>query len=196
MCALLTEAPLSTSDMLSTLMRAAVVLAGLAVLQSSSVEARRTFTKAELRARQEEAVRNLSPQLRAESGSGGPGTGKNITFTNPRASGELLSYERSSLIFMARQISTSTARPSRLLIGMLAPAGPVCCPLATERMRRDRCVGRTYSRRRSGLNYRRPFRSTYQLFFWFFPPGPEGSLDDLIFWYASAQSVSGFGLMS
>jgi hypothetical protein len=22
----------------------------------------------------------------------------------------------------------------------------------------------------------------YQLFFWFFPPGPEGSLDDLIFW--------------
>ena len=23
-----------------------------------------------------------------------------------------------------------------------------------------------------------------QLFFWFFPPGPEGSLDDLIFWYA------------
>lgn len=194
MCALLTEAPLSTSDMLSTLMRAAVVLAGLAALQSSDVEARRTFTKADLRARQEEAVRNL--QLRAESSSGGPGTVKNITFTNPRASGELLSYERSSLIFMARQISTSTARPSRLLIGMLAPAGPVCCPLATERMRRDRCVGRTYSRRRSGLNYRRPFRSTYQLFFWFFPPGPEGSLDDLIFWYASAQSVSGFGLMS
>ena len=24
-----------------------------------------------------------------------------------------------------------------------------------------------------------------QLFFWFFPPGPEGSLDDLLFWYAS-----------
>ena len=23
----------------------------------------------------------------------------------------------------------------------------------------------------------------FQLFFWFFPPGPEGSLDDLIFWY-------------
>jgi carboxypeptidase D len=23
-----------------------------------------------------------------------------------------------------------------------------------------------------------------QLFFWLFPPGPEGSLDDLIFWYA------------
>lgn len=23
-----------------------------------------------------------------------------------------------------------------------------------------------------------------QLFFWFFPPGPEGSLDGLIFWYA------------
>jgi hypothetical protein len=22
-----------------------------------------------------------------------------------------------------------------------------------------------------------------QLFFWFFPPGPEGSIDDLIFWY-------------
>ena len=25
---------------------------------------------------------------------------------------------------------------------------------------------------------------TRQLFFWFYPPGPEGSLDDLIFWYA------------
>ncbi len=24
-----------------------------------------------------------------------------------------------------------------------------------------------------------------QLFFWFFPPGPEGSLDDLIFWYVA-----------
>ena len=24
-----------------------------------------------------------------------------------------------------------------------------------------------------------------QLFFWFFPPGPEGSLNDLIFWYAA-----------
>jgi carboxypeptidase D len=24
----------------------------------------------------------------------------------------------------------------------------------------------------------------FQLFFWFFPPGPEGSLDDLTFWYA------------
>lgn len=23
---------------------------------------------------------------------------------------------------------------------------------------------------------------TFQLYFWFFPPGPEGSLDDLIFW--------------
>jgi carboxypeptidase D len=23
----------------------------------------------------------------------------------------------------------------------------------------------------------------FQLFFWFFPPGPDGSLDDLIFWY-------------
>jgi hypothetical protein len=23
-----------------------------------------------------------------------------------------------------------------------------------------------------------------QLFFWLFPPGPEGSIDDLIFWYA------------
>ena len=90
MWALLAEAPLSTSDMLSTLVRAATALAGLAALQGLGVEARRTFTKADLRARQEEAVRNLSPQRRAESGSGGPGTVKNITFTNPRASGKLV----------------------------------------------------------------------------------------------------------
>jgi carboxypeptidase D len=25
---------------------------------------------------------------------------------------------------------------------------------------------------------------TRELFFWFFPPGPEGSLDDLVLWYA------------
>jgi len=29
---------------------------------------------------------------------------------------------------------------------------------------------------------------TSQLFFWFFPPGPEVSLDDLIFWYAACPN--------
>ena len=29
----------------------------------------------------------------------------------------------------------------------------------------------------------------FQLFFWFFPPGPEGSLDDLIFWYDFSTSM-------
>ena len=37
--------------MLSTLVRAAAVLAGLAVFQGSDVQARRAFTKADLRAR-------------------------------------------------------------------------------------------------------------------------------------------------
>ena len=32
-----------------------------------------------------------------------------------------------------------------------------------------------------------------QLFFWFFPPGPEGSLDDLIFWYAVEYLVLNYG---
>jgi hypothetical protein len=37
-----------------------------------------------------------------------------------------------------------------------------------------------------GNFYRRGFALlSPQLFFWFFPPGPEGSLDDLIFWYAA-----------
>jgi hypothetical protein len=31
-----------------------------------------------------------------------------------------------------------------------------------------------------------------QLFFWFFPPGPEGSLDDLILWYI-VNLYDGFG---
>jgi hypothetical protein len=30
---------------------------------------------------------------------------------------------------------------------------------------------------------------TRELFFWFFPPGPEGSLDDLIFWCVSLPCV-------
>jgi hypothetical protein len=34
---------------------------------------------------------------------------------------------------------------------------------------------------------------TSQLFFWFFPPGPEGSLDDLIFWYAVENLVLNYG---
>jgi len=27
-----------------------------------------------------------------------------------------------------------------------------------------------------------------QLFFWFFPPGPDGSLEDLIFWCVTVRS--------
>jgi len=27
-----------------------------------------------------------------------------------------------------------------------------------------------------------PVTDRHKLFFWFFPPGPEGSIDDLIFW--------------
>lgn len=74
--------------MLSTLVRAAAALVGLAAFHSLGVEGRRTFTKADVRARQEEAVSGLGSQRRAESSSGGPGTVKNITFSNPRASGE------------------------------------------------------------------------------------------------------------
>ena len=32
----------------------------------------------------------------------------------------------------------------------------------------------------------------YQLFFWFFPPGPDGSLDDLIFWCVMGSSIMQF----
>jgi serine carboxypeptidase len=33
-----------------------------------------------------------------------------------------------------------------------------------------------------------------QLFFWFFPSGPEGSLDDLIFWYVVYRDLCLLGL--
>lgn len=137
--------------MLSTLVRAAAVLAGLAAFQGLDVEARRTFTKADLRARQEEAVSRLGAQRRAEASSGGPGTVKNITFTNPRASGESELIHWGGLVLMSGQISMSTARPSHSSTGMLGLAGQVCCQSATKQMSRDRCVGRTH-RWRYGLN--------------------------------------------
>jgi carboxypeptidase D len=39
-------------------------------------------------------------------------------------------------------------------------------------------------------------RLKFQLFFWFFPPGPEGSLDDLIFWSGSFHLLSYSFLMA
>ncbi|EPS99797.1 hypothetical protein FOMPIDRAFT_1123869 [Fomitopsis schrenkii] len=127
--------------MLSTLVRAAAVLAGLAAFQGLDVEARRTFTKADLRARQEEAVSRLGAQRRAEASSGGPGTVKNITFTNPRASDFYV--DGATIPLVDWDVGPSWA-------GLLPISNK------TDEPR--------------------------QLFFWFFPPGPEGSLEDLVFW--------------
>ena len=60
---------------------------------------------------------------------------------------------------------------------MLARHGRVSFPSAMRQTRRERC-----SYYVSGIFIL--VLLTIQLFFWFFPPGPEGSLDDLIFWYA------------
>ncbi|KAI0729999.1 Alpha/Beta hydrolase protein [Fomitopsis betulina] len=127
--------------MLSTLVRAAAALVGLAAFHSLGVEGRRTFTKADVRARQEEAVSGLGSQRRAESSSGGPGTVKNITFSNPRASEFYVDGATIPLVDW--------------------DAGPSWAGL---------------------LPISNNTNETRQLFFWFFPPGPEGSLDDLIFW--------------
>ena len=71
----------------------------------------------------------------------------------------------------------SMAQPSPRLTSTLAPAGLACFQSAATPMRHGR-YGII-----SLILAERSFFPCTQLFFWFFPPGPQGSLDDLIFWY-------------
>ncbi|KAL6304126.1 Alpha/Beta hydrolase protein [Sparassis latifolia] len=96
--------------------------------------------KHKLRVSQLEAAKRWAPNTRADA-EGGPGTVKNITFTNPRATEFYV--DGAAIPLVDWDIGPSWA-------GLLPISN------ATD--------------------------ETRQLFFWFYPPGPGGSLDDLIFW--------------
>ena len=71
--------------MLSATRALVALLALVAIGCLTEVEARQ-MTKQQLRARQLEAAARFAPQRRARGGSSAP---KNITFSNPKASGAL-----------------------------------------------------------------------------------------------------------
>jgi carboxypeptidase D len=104
-----------------------------------------------------------------------PGTGvKNITFSNPKASRaydvrRCLCAAKSALDFW---VNGSAIPEVKFDIG---PSWAGLLPISNK-------TGETrqvyiWVSRLGGV-----LIASVQLFFWFFPPGPEGSLDDLIFW--------------
>ncbi|KAI0640566.1 alpha/beta-hydrolase [Trametes meyenii] len=126
--------------MLGTFTRTLVPLLAVTTLLGS-VDAKFT-TKAELRAKQEEAAARVKANLPRRAASNAQGTGvKNITFSNPRASEFYV--DGTSIPDVNFDIGPSWS-------GLLPISGDP--------------------------------NETRKLFFWFFPPGPQGSLDDLIFW--------------
>ena len=72
---------------LSTWSRAAVVLAALC----AGVGAKKMMPMHKLREYQTRAAKKWAVQPRADATAGGPGTVKNITFSNPKASGVYVS---------------------------------------------------------------------------------------------------------
>ncbi|KAI0951764.1 hypothetical protein AcV7_007768 [Taiwanofungus camphoratus] len=130
------------------------VLLAIFALQDVLVGAR-MMTKHELRAHQSEASKRWTPQRRANSGSG---TVKNVTFINPRASGKHIR-------------STWSIKVINGIVEFYVDGSSI--PLV------DFDVGPSWSGLLPISNRR---DETRLLFFWFFPPGPQGSLDDLIFW--------------
>ena len=80
-------------------------------------------------------------------------------------------------------------RPFLRSAGTSAIVGPDSSPSATTPTRHARCVLCSLKRYpRTSVHVLT--RTSRQLFFWFFPPGPQGSLDDLIFWCVPCRRTS------
>jgi carboxypeptidase D len=148
---------------------------------SSGAEARMLERSAARHAaRQAAAARvHAGPHPRAPVSSGV----KNITFHNPKASRAYRLDFGLAHVSPALQSSTSTGLRSLRSAGTWVPAGPVSCRSATRLERRGRFVPPI------SLTWAYMLTSCEQLFFWFFPPGPQGSTDDLIFWYGHTYTL-------
>ena len=121
---------------------------------------------------------------------------KNITFSNPRASGEQ---------FLVVEWSYTHDKPEFYVDGASIPlvdwdvgpswAGllPISNKTDETRQVRDSLERLSSAPGSTELLVSFGASSMHQLFFWFFPPGPEGSLDDLIFWCATMRAPNHLG---
>ena len=148
------------------------------------VAARDTSVKS-LNAKRLEAAKHQGLSARGRNGSvrraadtSSPPRVKNITFSNPKAS---RAYARVHALhrlmrFSEFYVNGATIPEVNFDVGPswsgLIPISDA--PNETRKVRLSVNVTGIF-----GLALLVP-----QLFFWLFPPGPEGSLDDLIFWYA------------
>jgi carboxypeptidase D len=130
--------------------------------------------------RWEEAVHgNDARNARRATDTSAPAGVKNITFSNPKASRECTSAHVLFILFCLMLLSEFYVDGTTLpLVDFdVGPSWAGLIPIsgAANETRKVRLLETS-----TGC-----FGSTVlisQLFFWFFPPGPTGSLDDFIFW--------------
>ena len=108
---------------------------------------------------------------------------KKITFSNPVASGAFARVHASFVSFFSLRSEFYVDGTSIPEVNFdVGPSWSGLIPISgaanETRKVRDSKLGNDTDK--LGLNF---VLLIFQLFFWFFPPGPEGSLDDLIFWY-------------
>jgi carboxypeptidase D len=141
------------------------LLAGALALALPGAAHAKMMTKAQLAARQAAAAEQFhqralrAPVADAKKAASGTGV-KNITFANPKASRACI--PRACI----RAYTHVCALAEFYVDGTSIPDV-------------DWDVGPSWS---GLLPISNKTGETRELFFWFFPPGPEGSLDDLVFW--------------
>jgi carboxypeptidase D len=108
---------------------------------------------------------------------------KNITFSNSKASGAYAGVHASFAFFFSLRSEfyvDGTSIPEVNFDAGPSWSGLIPISGATNETRKVRLFKLGNDTGGLELNL---ILLIFQLFFWFFPPGPEGSLDDLIFWY-------------
>jgi carboxypeptidase D len=139
-----------------------------------------------LSAKRLEAAKRWEYSARGRNGAGNPRRAtdtspkvKNITFTNPKASGAYARFTRSSVFLLHVLLEFYVNGATIPLVNFdVGPSWSGLIPISSA-ANESRKVLLLETFADDGFALLIP-----QLFFWFFPPGPEGSLDDLIFWYA------------
>ena len=178
---------------LSSVLALLGLLCGTLFLGPVAVAARDTSVES-LNAKRLEAVKRWELSARGRNGGGNarraaltlaPPRVKNITFSNPKAS-------RAYAIIFLLLIASSHVLPDFYVEGTTIPqvnfdVGPSWSGLIPISSAPNETRKVWFQRETSQPGQSVSLRS--QLFFWLFPPGPEGSLDDLIFWYVTCYGL-------